>query len=737
VSRISSAISAPGFASYSWREERPVTCPGKPAALSPRRARRATRWLCALAALSASAPSSGATGGDAPFRISEPPHWIAPVDVELPPATPATAPRADGVDTPDAANQAAAPEGGSGSATWLLEAQIYVPRTGEPVRFFRSVVELRDRSALDDFSTIEIVHAPPHERVELHRLRVRRDGLWSDRLQVTEHRVAQRETALAQNVLSGHRSLLLLVPDLRVGDVLESSWSVVGENTALAGHVSSEWRLAPPGAKRRRFDLWVEPGAFVEAKVLGDGPEGIDVIEPNGLRHRSWDLAPPEAAAEEAFVPGDVLTEPRLQLSGYRTWQEVVEWGRRLYPRTASSAALDRVAAAWRGLPPEERVLEALRFVQGEIRYLALAEGEHTLRPRPPEQVLERRFGDCKEKSALLIELLARLDVAAHSVLVSSWRGAALPDALPSPGVFDHAIVGAELDGRHLFLDPTLEPQSATSLDALWLPRYRYGLRLAPGSSALTEIPDELSAIPEREVVARYEVAPGLRSWKVEIETRHRGQGADRFRADVARDGREALATSYLDFYRSSVPELASESLVIRDGPDRSDVVTLERYRHETPEPGFETLPLELSSSLPLLDKPGERRFPVALRYPFAHRETLEIHSPGTRFEPISGRIDNRWFLFEAGTKSISDGVQTTYRLETRSDRVAPADAPEFAEEVEKMNELLGISIQIEAPEPPRLAAALSLALGAAVFFFAGRAARRRLRELATGAAPA
>jgi hypothetical protein len=280
-------------------------------------------------------------------------------------------------------------------------------------------------------------------------------------------------------------------------------------------------------------------------------------------------------------------------------------------------------------------------------------------------------------------------------------------------------------------MDPTLDPQASADTASLWLPRYRYGLVLDRTTTSLDEIPDALSSIPPRVVRARYEIPPGLESWKVEIETRHLGQNADSFRSQLARDGRESIATSYLDFYRNAEPDLASEPLEVRDAGSTEPIVTVERYRRENDSAaGFETLPLEIDSYLPVLEEPEKRRYPVALRFPIVHEETLDLHSPGTEFTPIRGRIENRWFLFEATSTGTKDGIETTYRLETRADRVAAADAAKFAAEVTKARALLGYSIQIDPPERPRLVAGLVLAFTLAIFAAAALAARRRLRDL-------
>ena len=59
-----------------------------------------------------------------------------------------------------------------------------------------------------------------------------------------------------------------------------------------------------------------------------------------------------------------------------------------------------------------------------------------------------RRYGDCKDKAYLLSKILARLDIAASPALVSTTRGSATRDVVPTAAAFNHVIVRALIDGR-------------------------------------------------------------------------------------------------------------------------------------------------------------------------------------------------------------------------------------------------------------------------------------------------
>ncbi|MBI2967172.1 MAG: DUF3857 domain-containing protein [Bacteroidetes bacterium] len=106
-------------------------------------------------------------------------------------------------------------------------------------------------------------------------------------------------------------------------------------------------------------------------------------------------------------------------------------------------------------LNPEEKLARLYLWVQRNIKYVAFEEGYGGFIPRDPDDVFAKRYGDCKDMSALLHYMLK------HAGLQSSltWIGTRdLPYSfhdLPSPVVTNHMIVTARIDTSVYFLDPT------------------------------------------------------------------------------------------------------------------------------------------------------------------------------------------------------------------------------------------------------------------------------------------
>jgi hypothetical protein len=150
---------------------------------------------------------------------------------------------------------------------------------------------------------------------------------------------------------------------------------------------------------------------------------------------------------------------------------------------------LDLVDEAWQQTSDKRELVAWLcRFVADEIRYVGLELGVHGLKPYPPEVVLRRRFGDCKDKSLLLVTLLRLADVRAHVVVVRNFSSGRVHLDPMSPSLFDHALV--YIDDLDVFFDPTSKYAGLGTLP--WQVQGVQGVVMHPGQERLVELPTSL-----------------------------------------------------------------------------------------------------------------------------------------------------------------------------------------------------------------------------------------------------
>jgi len=143
------------------------------------------------------------------------------------------------------------------------------------------------------------------------------------------------------------------------------------------------------------------------------------------------------------------------------------------------------------------------KFVQRDIRYVAIELGIGGWQPHPAAEVFTHKYGDCKDKATLMGSLLNEIGVQSYYVVINTERGSITPQT-PAHKGFDHAIIAIRLPdsvadpslaaiethpklGRILFFDPTDElvpfGQLSGALQA------NYGLLVTPDGGELNELP--------------------------------------------------------------------------------------------------------------------------------------------------------------------------------------------------------------------------------------------------------
>jgi len=180
-----------------------------------------------------------------------------------------------------------------------------------------------------------------------------------------------------------------------------------------------------------------------------------------------------EAWEREPWSPSGSSQVPILLLA----WGDAEDWaGVGLWyegfkgdlPRTGSR--IDALAKELtEGLKTPRQQVEVLTdYVKRKVRYEAVEIGEGGWRPTEGSKTLDRGWGDCKDKSELLLSLLERVGIPGHLALVRAGRGERIERDFPTPYQFNHAVVAlpAEAAGAvekdpvadgFLFIDPTVE----------------------------------------------------------------------------------------------------------------------------------------------------------------------------------------------------------------------------------------------------------------------------------------
>ncbi len=691
-------FSAASWAAQAQLAPAPGTAAAREAAARARAATPASRAASAAAARAAAKPPVVASGPAAAASSAAPvaaaparsgPGWrsgpVAAWVVEPPPLEP-TVPRAADI---------------GGRRELLFDVQSNYA-LAKPQLFVRFATVALDATALGVVSQPQIMFNPAFQTVVVHAATVLREGKRLDRLPEARVELMRREQRLEQQMLDGAQTLLLVLNDVRLGEAVEVSYTVEGENPIFEGRIATTMRLAGRTPLERLHWRLTAPAARVlQLRSLGTDIEPQRSVEGPNQVLRIVRQQVPGLPEEERTAPW-FTSYPTVQLSEYRDWAEMEAWAQRLFavPSPAHPALLARAAAfREKNLTGEALVSEVLRFVQDEVRYLSVSLGESSHRPKPPQQTLADLLGDCKDKTLLLTALLRELGFEARPALVSMHLNRGINAMAAAHDVFDHVITRLELNGRTWWLDGTIQGQG---LDLATRGQWPYGSALVVGGGstpvALQAVAEPPAALGRLEFEQRWDYSKPGRPVPLQTVLRAHGSNAERWRGAAGAGGLEQVGQSLAAGMSRLVPGLKSlgpPELTDDRRANRLEII----QRFEAPDTArYERGSVEVDlTALELYDifgNPAEttRRTPYLLDIPKQVDSRIVVLTPlptNQQATPPVLEVVDKHFRFSARIELQSTGLTVQRRFERREDAVQPADLVTWRENLTKARNAL------------------------------------------------
>jgi hypothetical protein len=116
---------------------------------------------------------------------------------------------------------------------------------------------------------------------------------------------------------------------------------------------------------------------------------------------------------------------------GFQNWREMGNWeaGLEQGRRDASPEIKQKVAALTASAATPLAKMQALaKFVQSDIRYVAIELGIGGWQPHHARETFTHRYGDCKDKATLMSSMLHEIGVESFFISINTVRGGAAPD---------------------------------------------------------------------------------------------------------------------------------------------------------------------------------------------------------------------------------------------------------------------------------------------------------------------
>ena len=528
---------------------------------------------------------------------------------------------------------------------YLLEKQTNISKGQE--HYIRTALEPLTLEAVESSSKIQINFNAAYHSLAIHSIKVHRNNVTIDKLSTADLKLVHNESDIKNNIYSEIVTALIILSDIRVGDIIEYDYTLNGSNPVFGDKFFNGYEMGWQVSVERVSVKLVAP---VERKIafqaIGINIEPV-ITENKGLREYVWILNNTAVITDEGEYPRWYDPYPWLQITEYHSWDQIKQWTSSLYRDDYTlTSPLQSLVKTWKTEHPNDPVKQAARalsFVQDEIRYFGVEYATNSHVPSDPNDVYTRRYGDCKDKSQLFVALLSRLNIQASPALVSTRYSKGIKNWLPTPSAFDHVIVKVDINGTSYWVDPTMQRQSAF-FNKIPAPSYGYSLIIDDESGALEKIAADEKRRSAVSINEHYTVGEDLKPTSLVVHATYQGQMAEDQRQRISRVNTEDLVAGYVNYYAKLFSGVRStQTPEISDNVEKNVVIVEMKFSidHYFKENGdwlqYEAYPYTLKDYV-ALPKTMERKMPLAIYHPVKINHKVLINFPSDA--PVKARDD-------------------------------------------------------------------------------------------------
>jgi len=313
------------------------------------------------------------------------------------------------------------PDRGANDAVEVLErTTVYnLYEDGAESRYEHTVFRVLNLAGIQALDTYALSY-PQGARMQVLNVRVIRSDGTVERAPVPRRRDRPRGQSFVR---------AFDLPALRVGDLIDVEYRVDETEPDVFGeyfgtrHTFYPQRIDSLAPTRFSQLVVIAPRTVPLHSTLSDGSEleHSRATDAEGRTTLTWiarDLERPNL--ESRMPPRDELV-PTVDVTTFADWQAFASWWWDLIEKefVSTPQMRSKVEGLTAGLETEQQKIAAIvRFVGQEIRYNAWPFGTHGYEPYSASTIFERRFGDCKDKSILLRQMLGEIGVEAWPVLI-------------------------------------------------------------------------------------------------------------------------------------------------------------------------------------------------------------------------------------------------------------------------------------------------------------------------------
>ncbi len=352
------------------------------------------------------------------------------------------------------------------SSGYYLTLADYQVNLDENASYSNQVINVVSYSGITEASQLAVEYDTSYQRLIIHHVYIWRKGVKKARLNELDFKVLHNEYELQNGIYSGLITVYCNIDDVRKDDLIDFAYTLVGKNPIF----KDEKYLIVPLESGNPVDVYSTRIIYSKNKDYFYDCVGCDstsvVTSTTGDKYRELNiiLNNVKPIELEDNIPGETIPYKYFTLSSYKTWNEVNTWAQDVFALKNDPQLSSVFKEIFDGEETQdEKINKIIDYVQNDIRYMGIEEGIGAIKPIAPEQVVKQRFGDCKDKSLLMVSLLKQIGVSkAYPVLVNTYLKQGISQFHPSSELFNHCIVRFELNDSIYWVDPTIAQQGGS-----------------------------------------------------------------------------------------------------------------------------------------------------------------------------------------------------------------------------------------------------------------------------------
>ncbi|MDX1628644.1 MAG: DUF3857 domain-containing protein, partial [Fulvivirga sp.] len=492
------------------------------------------------------------------FEITDVPSWVEPVE---------------GIQKSKVSKY----DVNDGFYTALYDYQVNIAEESD---FTHYALNVLTHGGVSNASQLYISYDTSYQELQFHYLYIWRNGKKINKTQELSFEILKNEQNLHNGIYTGLITAYDILEDVRKDDRIEYAYTLIGDNPIYDGN---SFRLVPledtnPIDHYYFRILYPKDKAFY-SKCEGCDESKLKISQGGNYEAMIYESKHLPAADFEKTMPSWYIPFDYLVFSSFDNWQDVNNWALNIFDLNKKPDLSSAFEEVFTGEESKEEQINALiDFVQDDIRYMGIESGIGSIKPFAPEQVLSQRFGDCKDKSLLLVSLLKDIGVEkSYPVLVNTTLQHGIDNLLPSGQLFDHCIVYFEYKGKGYWVDPTIAQQGG-NFKTIGTHDLGSALIVKESTKKLTpmEIEDNISRteVNEELILTSFD-QPG----KLKVVTKVYGLNADYLRSVLEYYSIKELSEQYRNMYALVFPDIRElDKMTVEDNLEDNVLTTVEFY---------------------------------------------------------------------------------------------------------------------------------------------------------------